>query len=337
MSSCLTLKYPDEIYMCGDSAVSKIDKSTGEMIRVAGEDTQKIYQFGNYVVFASGIKQVIDPLLIELWKNKEKLSFQLISEKAKDAVNKFPEINKKLALELTVSTNEGGKLTSCVITSMHDCQVEFKDENKTLIMFNGCECEKLKEKFLKYCDIADSVKDLYLNIYREMEKEVEEIGGVLTVYKLDKNSISIIIKEKITPEKVFLHLSQDGSYVEFVPETTGLKWHKQAGDKGKDFHYLSYSGYQYTGYIASLEHKQYPVSLPDEFKGKEFIITVGIKELNGLPIPSFIQTITAFPASIDYDNAIVVFECYGRAWELDASNNPVACNLAISFTYTIVA
>lgn len=325
MSSCLTLKYPDEIYMCGDSAVSKINSDTGKMIKAADEDCTKIYQFGNYVVFASGIKQIIDSLLIELQKSKENLSFQLISEKTREFVSKFPQINKKFALELTVSTNTGGKLTSCVISSMHDCQVEFKDENKCLIMFNGCKCEKLKEKYLKYCDIAGSIRDLYLNVYREMEKEVEEIGGALTVYKLDKNSINIILRECITPEKFFLHLYQDGSYSEMLPET-GFKWHKVTGDTGRDYHYLTAIGSVIMPTNSAGAMSTAIVQLPDEFKNKSFKVSVSIKSVNTASGNArMLYGFSCYAFESDYDLPNAKFKIYASSdFDVETTQNDVS-------------
>jgi hypothetical protein len=69
--------------------------------------------------------------------------------------------------------------------------------------------------------------------------------------------------------------NSDGSYTEFVPSQTGLKWHKAEGDAGKDYHYLSYVGTATVNYGAPVT-----ITLPAEFKGKDFKITVSIKSVN---------------------------------------------------------
>ncbi|SHH69190.1 Carbohydrate binding domain-containing protein, partial [Clostridium intestinale DSM 6191] len=65
----------------------------------------------------------------------------------------------------------------------------------------------------------------------------------------------------------------DGSYTEFTPGTTGLKWHKNSGDaEGKDYHYL-----MATGITTISENFDATIQLGDEFKGKNFEVLVSVK------------------------------------------------------------
>jgi hypothetical protein len=73
--------------------------------------------------------------------------------------------------------------------------------NEEVILFNSFSCDLLKQKYLKYAN-KNSIRGLYFRIYREMEKEVRTVGGVLTIYRLDKNSINLVIKESITPSNI---------------------------------------------------------------------------------------------------------------------------------------
>ncbi|SHH56014.1 phage tail protein [Clostridium intestinale] len=67
--------------------------------------------------------------------------------------------------------------------------------------------------------------------------------------------------------------NQDGSYTEFTPGTTGLKWHKNTGDSaGKDYHYL-----MATGVATISENLDATITLGDEFKGKSFEVLVSVK------------------------------------------------------------
>ncbi|WP_326514149.1 hypothetical protein [Clostridium intestinale] len=72
--------------------------------------------------------------------------------------------------------------------------------------------------------------------------------------------------------------NQDGSYTEFTPGTTGLKWHKNSGDSsGKDYHYL-----MATGVASVTSSSNATVQLPDEFKGKNFEVLVSVKTADAL-------------------------------------------------------
>lgn len=71
--------------------------------------------------------------------------------------------------------------------------------------------------------------------------------------------------------------NQDGSYTEFTPGTTGLKWHKAFGDAGKDYHYL-----MATGVASVTSSSNATVQLPDEFKGKNFEVLVSVKTADAL-------------------------------------------------------
>lgn len=69
--------------------------------------------------------------------------------------------------------------------------------------------------------------------------------------------------------------SADGSYTEFVPDSTGLKWHKQKGGIGRDYHYLMYSD---TATVWN--NHTTTVNLPSEFKNKDCKILVSVKSCN---------------------------------------------------------
>jgi hypothetical protein len=261
--------------MCGDSALSEFNINTGEIKRVNG-CVQKIYQIGKYVIFFSGYEQLSNLLIQELWKVEE-LNFNIISRKAKEIMSRLPQNTDKykpFALEIVVSTNYEGKLISCVMSSKNNMEIELKEEKKELIMFNGCDCDKLKQKYIKYANKVSNVRELYLNIYREMESEVPAIGGVLTVYKLDKNQINLIIQEDITPKNVLLHLFQDGSYSEMVQSG----FHHVDGDGIHDYHYLAETGRSdivLTG-LTGLEliSGQHDISLPipPQFANKNYAV-----------------------------------------------------------------
>jgi hypothetical protein len=70
--------------------------------------------------------------------------------------------------------------------------------------------------------------------------------------------------------------AQDGSYTEFVPGTTGLKWHKAEGDSGKDYFYLMAQGVvvHESGTITDT------ITLPAEFIGKTVNVIVAVQDMH---------------------------------------------------------
>ncbi|MBZ9608627.1 phage tail protein [Clostridium estertheticum] len=59
---------------------------------------------------------------------------------------------------------------------------------------------------------------------------------------------------------------QGGSYTEFNPNSTGLKYHKNSADGGKDYHYLLYRGS-----VSNIESQDaLRIYFPEEFRGKDY-------------------------------------------------------------------
>lgn len=77
--------------------------------------------------------------------------------------------------------------------------------------------------------------------------------------------------------------SDDGSYTEFDPAKTGLKWHKNDLTGGKDYHYLMYMGEINIKSNGGIWDEKI-ITLPSEFKGKDFSIVVSI---GGWNIPPY--------------------------------------------------
>lgn len=106
--------------------------------------------------------------------------------------------------------------------------------------------------------------------------------------------------------------SLDGSYTEFNPSTTGLKWHKNSGDSGKDYHYLFYSGeVTFNGSILA-------VTLPSEFKGKNFVVNPFFITADSAIVDGTASTVLKYfginfqnnSSYIDYNNAVFNFYAY---------------------------
>jgi len=61
----------------------------------------------------------------------------------------------------------------------------------------------------------------------------------------------------------------DGSYTEFVPGSTGLKWHQNMSSGARDYHYLLYKGS--VSNVDSLTTVR--ITLPTEFRGKDYLLS----------------------------------------------------------------
>lgn len=61
----------------------------------------------------------------------------------------------------------------------------------------------------------------------------------------------------------------NGSYTEFVPGSTGLKWHQNTSSGARDYHYLLYKGS--VSNVDSLTTVR--ITLPTEFRGKDYLLS----------------------------------------------------------------
>lgn len=112
----------------------------------------------------------------------------------------------------------------------------------------------------------------------------------------------------------------DGSYTEFIPSDTGLKWHKQVGDTGKDYHYLTCFGtFNINATSSALITRT--IQLPDEFKGKDFKVLVTLENVRSQSgSPGYFLGVGCFAWDTDYDIANGTFKVYAGQ-EYTADNN----------------
>ncbi|MCB2308890.1 phage tail protein [Clostridium estertheticum] len=93
--------------------------------------------------------------------------------------------------------------------------------------------------------------------------QVEE-GRYATAWTSNPNELKSSSFELTTQHARFT--GQDGSYTEFCPNQTGLKWHK--GSTSKDYHYL-----MYRGSISNVETlNAHRIYFPEEFRGKDYVV-----------------------------------------------------------------
>jgi hypothetical protein len=137
---------------------------------------------------------------------------------------------------------------------------------------------------------------------------------------------------EITDEK-FRFSSSDGSYVEMVPSATGIKWHKTEGDAGKDYHYLAKAG---EGTTYPNADKFVTVQLPDEFKGKNFEVAVGLQRTIPNGTVNLIMYVEVSLYSKDIANGR--FTVYGSCTLVPRSNIPGPTTTGwADFSYVAIA
>lgn len=151
----------------------------------------------------------------------------------------------------------------------------------------------------------------YLNSAIQFYCQLEE-GENATAWSPNANELKNASFEVTDEHARFT--SSDGSYTEFVPGQTGLKWHKVNGDAGKDYYYLSqigeaeiYSGPSSAGYA--------DIQLDPAFKNKDFYITVSFNQT--LPSDGMSHTLTGFSCFTAYvSKSNATFRIYGySAWK----------------------
>lgn len=129
--------------------------------------------------------------------------------------------------------------------------------------------------------------------------------------------------------------ANDGSYTEFVPESTGLRWHKTEGDEGKDYHYLSYM----TTISVTDDLVHHVLQLPDEFKRKNFTFSRNICGFGTSIIPSFVNVISIYVVSVDYTNAKIEYYLDGWAFEAHQSESGgfTMTPLSVTISFFVIA
>ena len=105
--------------------------------------------------------------------------------------------------------------------------------------------------------------------------------------------------------------ANDGSYTEFVPASTGLKWHKAA--VAKDYHYLSYMGYALTA------GNYTTITLPAEYRGKNFSVMLTTRQLNTSTSVKFLTAVALRVSSINTVNG--TFNIENFCWESNTAGS----------------
>lgn len=127
--------------------------------------------------------------------------------------------------------------------------------------------------------------------------------------------------------------SPDGSYTEFIPGQTGLKWHKVAGDAGKDYHYLNYSGTTTVSWTNDVI-----IQLPDEFKNKDVNISVSVKGFDAGSAFTYITNVGAWGQVENKANGTIRISGFLATNTTDLNGNYISSNsynnLSVSFTVT---
>ncbi|QLY79177.1 hypothetical protein [Clostridium intestinale] len=127
---------------------------------------------------------------------------------------------------------------------------------------------------------------------------------------------------------------QDGSYTEFAPNTTGLKWHKVLGDTGRDYHYLSYSD------TATMTmDNDLIITLPSEFKNKDLSISVGVKDAVAASSLSFFWALGGFGIVENKANGTIRLHARCATTRIDLQGNFIGSNTSnpITINYTVTA
>lgn len=145
------------------------------------------------------------------------------------------------------------------------------------------------------------------------------IGKFITALEISGEQITAgIIKSKNGKTLINMEngnakfISNDGSYTEICPEQTGLKWHQSEADGGKDYHYLSYSG-KATIQTSSGLWDNTIIQLPNEFKGKQFVVQVSLSKFD-LPAFHMLANVGVDAWPEDYTNGTIKImsslQCY---------------------------
>ena len=108
-----------------------------------------------------------------------------------------------------------------------------------------------------------------------------EEGDIATAYSQNSNELKTASFEVTEEHARFT--GKDGSYTEFDPTQTGLKWHQSEADGGKDYHYLSYSGTATIQMSSGLWNNTI-IQLPNQFKCKQFAVQATLSKFN---LPAF--------------------------------------------------
>lgn len=208
MSSVIIVQGYDRIYMGSDSAVSV---NINDKAYRYSDNGEKLFQIGEKVVFCSGNMFLAKEIVKKLETEKD-FTIQFAQ---KISIQKYQEYieNKRIkqnefALELVIGVLEDNQSVVYQISPYNNFDIVRRtvEQNQLAIWTGGLKTEiafktmhhNLKTK--KY--IYDCFKETFSNLV------CEEIGGLLTVYKL-KTSVSKVIDKKKINEKRKINRIED--------------------------------------------------------------------------------------------------------------------------------
>lgn len=119
----------------------------------------------------------------------------------------------------------------------------------------------------------------------------------------------------------------DGSYTKISAD--GLE--RYISGTGKKYHYLNYIGYAVLPDVAG---QTVTVTLPDEFKGKDFKVMPSVVDLYNTATGCLLKNFNVYEVSKDIENATVTF---GGTCEVVSTNDfTVVININLGFNYYVV-
>jgi len=191
MSAILVIQKEHELYFGTDSAISTIIDD--QIIRIE-EDGKKIWIIEDKLIFCAGNMNIAHTLINKYIDSNIK-SVELLRELAIEL------FDNKFMLEIIIGTIKNNKTVVYQISSYNDFEIiERTVKNKEIGLWSGG--IRTKECFNIACSElrkGKSPKDIYQNTFDNIS--FEGIGGILDVYKLDKNKIDLIYSGSIV-EKI---------------------------------------------------------------------------------------------------------------------------------------
>ena len=200
MSLLIMNRNKDEIFFAVDSRESKFNE-VGEVEKVH-DNSKKVQIVNNQLIFGSGLSILIDGILDD-YKRANVKNTDILYLIAKEHIEEFNRQYKdvqgnRLLLIVGEYSDRLNKTVISAIQSDYD-KVAVLNDKVQLDCF-GAMSKESKELIAnnKYTTFEELAMDVYFNVQNE------GVGGNLHIYKLTKDSIQLVMRERIK-EKVLTH------------------------------------------------------------------------------------------------------------------------------------
>ncbi|WP_440110391.1 hypothetical protein [Paenibacillus sp. QZ-Y1] len=197
MSCCLVIQTADDVWIGSDSAISTSINNNSYRV---SDDGEKLFEIDNFVIFCSG-SLLLSYRIMDIFKKTKERSISALSTIAKTEYECSPIPNKNLDIVVCLVTDK----TEVIQLSPYLDFVpkhNFVMGNEIGLFVAGIKTQEAEEKAIELINNQIKVSEIFLNTFSYLS--CEEVGGFLSVFRLNKNDNKKIIYQKIAENNIRL-------------------------------------------------------------------------------------------------------------------------------------